>query len=311
MKNDKVLNLTVLFNRRGPLAAACAMVALLGLGQTTAHAHGFEGDRFFPPTISTDDPFATDELLLPEISLFKTNDTPPVHIVDTTFEFDKEIFPKFALGVSGGVQNQSSTGGPTVTGFDNLELSAKYQLWENPEHEAIVSVGLNWELGGSGSRNIAVDTSSTITPTIYFGKGFGDLPDCMAYFRPIAVTGTFGEDLPTGGQPKNLAWGVAFEYSLPYLQTEVKDIGLPHPLRDLIPLVEFSFNTPPYANGGPTTGTINPGVLYESTYFQIGVEAIIPLNRQSGSGVGAVVQVQIFLDDILPKVFGHPVFGGE
>jgi hypothetical protein len=33
------------------------------------------------------------------------------------------------------------------------------------------------------------DSSST-TPTIFWGKGFGDLP--IGFLRPLALTGTFG-----------------------------------------------------------------------------------------------------------------------
>jgi hypothetical protein len=120
-----------------------------------------------------------------------------------------------------------------------------------------------------------------------------------------------GEDIPTGGESNNLEWGFAIEYSLPYLQSEVKDIGLPHPFRDLIPLVEFALTTPENRGGGPTTGTINPGVLYETTYYQFGAEAILPVNHATGSGVGFVVQLQIFIDDIFPKTFGHALFGKD
>ena len=45
-------------------ALACAITLALN---TSAGAHGFEGDRFFPPTPLTDDPFAVDELSLPEV----------------------------------------------------------------------------------------------------------------------------------------------------------------------------------------------------------------------------------------------------
>ena len=40
-------------------ALACAFTFITN----HANAHGFEGDRFFPPTVTTDDPFATDEFL--------------------------------------------------------------------------------------------------------------------------------------------------------------------------------------------------------------------------------------------------------
>jgi hypothetical protein len=34
------------------------------------------------------------------------------------------------------------------------------------------------------------------------------------------------------------------------------------------------------------TGTIDLGVIWVGIYFQVGVEAIIPVNRDSGTGVG-------------------------
>ena len=38
--------------------------SLIMFGAVTVYAHGFVGDRFFPPTIQTDDPFATDGVAL-------------------------------------------------------------------------------------------------------------------------------------------------------------------------------------------------------------------------------------------------------
>jgi hypothetical protein len=296
---------------RAPWMVAGAALAMIGMNPAPARAHGFEAGRFFPPTIQTDDPFATDELSLPTVLFFQNPGTPATKTADTSFEFDKEIFPKFAVGIADGVQYQSPEGMPSATGFDNLELSAKYQLWEVPEHEWIFSVGAIWDVGGTGSKKIGSDSANTFTPTIYFGKGMGDIPDALDALKPFAVTGTFGVDLPTEGEQNALETGIAVEYSLPYLQTQVKDIGLPEPFKNMIPLVEFAFTTPINRGYGPTTGTINPGVLYETRYFQLGAEAVIPANSATGSRVGAVVNVQIFLDDIFPTVFGHPLFGGK
>jgi hypothetical protein len=78
----------------------------------------------------------------------------------------------------------------------------------------------------------------------------------------------------------------------------------------MIPVVEFSMETP--ENRGPlgvTTGTINPGVLWESKYLQVGIEALLPVNRASGEHVGAMVTFEIYIDDLFPKLFGHPMFG--
>jgi hypothetical protein len=303
MKNKK-MKLVVLKNGGGWLAASGAVFTAIGLGTTTARAHGFVGDRFFPPTIQTDDPFAADELAFPTVTAFQNPGE-----TDVGFSFSKEIFPKFALTFSETYENLAPDGMPSVGGFQNLLLNAKYQLWENVPHEAIFSVGSDWDIGGTGAKKIGAGSANVFTPTIYFGKGFGDLPDALEYARPFAITGTVGEDLPTSADPNNLELGFALEYNLPYLQSQVKDIGLPEPFKHMIPLVEFTFTTPENRDEGPTTGTINPGILYENNYFQIGAEAIIPANSATGSQVGMVFQIQIYIDDIWPKWFGHPLFG--
>jgi hypothetical protein len=302
-------------------ALTCALVFVLS--PNPARAHGFEGDRFFPPTIQTDDPFATDEFSI-GVQTFNnpagSDGTPKTREIDISSEFDKEIFPKFALGVSGTYINLNPQGhqGPAQDGFDNVSVSLKYQLWENAPHEWILSVGGEADLGDTGSKALGVDSFTTYTPTLYFGKGFGDLPDSLKYLKPFALTGTVGVSIP--GESANtdgsfnsdtLQWGFALEYSLPYLQQHVEDIGLPKPLRDIIPLVEFSNSTPLDRSGETTTGTINPGILWEQPDFQIGAEAVIPINSHTGPNVGAVIQVQIYIDDIFPKIFGHPIFGHD
>ena len=312
-----------MFISRLGFGAATALAAVLALVCFSGRlaAHGFEGDRFFPPTISTDDPFATDEFSV-GASTFNNpaaadGSAPKTREVDVTAEFDKEIFPKFALGVSGTYINLDPQHdvGPSQDGFDNVSFSAKYQLYENPGHEFIFSLGGEIDLGDSGDSEVGVDTFSTYTPTLYYGKGFGDLPDALKYLKPLALTGTVGWAIPGHAtnpdgsyNSEQLQWGFALEYSMPYLQQHVEDVGLPHPFADMIPLVEFNMSTPLNHDGGPTTGTIDPGVLWETQNVQFGVEAQIPVNQTTGPNVGAVVSVQIYIDDLFPKIFGHPIF---
>jgi hypothetical protein len=280
-----------------------------------ASAHGFVGDRFFPPTIATDDPFAVDELSLPEVSFFTNSGqdgAPNSSKVDTGWEFDKEIFPHFAIGISDDYVSQKGDQGSTSAyGWDNLELSAKQELWHNDEHEAIVSVGLVTDIGGTGSPSTA-NRYTTWTPNFYFGKGFGDLPDSLDALKPLAITGVLGQAIPSDRDvPQSFQWGLALEYSLPYLEQQVKDIGIPAPFKNMIPLVEFPMSTQDTQTGaGYLTGTINPGVLWETDYCELGAEAMIPINRASGAHVGGVVQIWVFIDDIFPNVFGHAIFGG-
>ena len=53
------------------IAFQCAIACALLYSARTVEAHGFEGNRFFPPTLATDDPFAVDELALPSFSFIK------------------------------------------------------------------------------------------------------------------------------------------------------------------------------------------------------------------------------------------------
>lgn len=300
-----------LLNYRGLTAAAICGFAI----PRAVMAHGFEGDRFFPPTVQTDDPFATDELSFPNVQLFQNPPAPggsKTREIDLGAEFDKEIFPDFALGISSAYTTLNPKVGETADGFQNFTLAAKYVLIHAPEHEFIFSIGTKWEIGGTGGQSIGQDSFSTFTPLLYAGKGFGDLPDSVPMLKPFAITAIMGEDLPTeAANPNAIEWGFAVEYSLIYLDQHVKDTGMPEPFRNMVPLVEIATQSPENRNGGATTGTINPGVLWETRYFQVGAEAVIPVNRHSGSNVGFVFNVNIFIDNIWPKVFGHPIFGNH
>ena len=288
-------------------------LCLVSLTAPFASAHGFEGDRFFPPTLTTDDPFAVDELLLPGLNEYKNpagGGAPSSTEIDAGFEFDKEIFPHFALGLSENYVRQKPHQESGAYGWDNLELTAKYEFFHDDAHEAIMSVGLVTDFAHTGTGNIA-DPYTTLTPNFYFGRGAGDLPDSLGALRPFALTGQFGNSFPTStSAPDTFNWGFALEYSIPYLQAEVRDIGLPAPFKDFIPLVEFNLTTPENRGGGQTAGTIAPGILWITPYYELGAEALIPINTASGKNVGVTVQLWVFIDDIFPKTFGHPLFGG-
>ena len=283
----------------------------------SAFSHGFAGDRFFPATLTTDDPFAASELSLPTFSEVRQPGQPPVKVFDISTDLSLLVLPRTALTIGDGYSIQKVANQSAQTGFDNAALNVLYEFFENDKHEAIASIGLTWDIGGSGSKSLGNDSFSTLTPTFYFGKGFGDLPDSLPFLRPYAITGTLGLGIPSSSgtqsapNPDTLEWGLALEYSLIYLQEHVKDIGLKAPFNRLIPLVEFSMSTP--LNRGVdklTTGTINPGVIWSGQYFQVGIEAMIPVNNLSGHNVGVIAQLHFYLDDLLPKIFGKPLFGG-
>jgi hypothetical protein len=278
--------------------------ALLACSGAPAFAHGVIGERFFPATISTDDPFAADELALPTITSFD-------HETDIDFDYSKTIFPGFAIEAGIGHVNAHPRGEPRQTGFGNLEIAPSLEVYRNSKHEFIFTTSLAWEIGGTGSRAVS-ERTSTFTPTIKFGKGFGDLPDSLKYLRPLAVTGTVGYAIPTAhDETKSIEWGGAIEYSLLYLQNNVRDQGFGNFVAHLTPVVEFSLSSPTRAGEGGTTGTVNPGLIWSGQYVQLAAEAVLPVNKASGHGVGFIAQLHFYLDDIFPHSLGRPIFGGK
>jgi hypothetical protein len=283
-----------------------------------AAGHGFAGARFFPATLSTDDPFVNDELSLPTIS---TIETPEGRETTISVEIAKRITPNLGIELSEEFMDLNPKHEHETSGFGNLEIGAKYQFFVSARHETILSLGADVEIGGTGQNRVDAESFSTWTPAFFFGKGLGDLTDTFSMLRPVAVTGSAGITIPTSGStrttdgdlerhPNVLQYGFAVEYSLIYLQEQVKDVGLGPPFDRLIPLVEFSFETPlNRGQSGQTTGTIDPGVIWSSKYVQFGVEAIVPINGRTGNSVGVIGQVHFYLDDLFPRSLGRPLFG--
>jgi hypothetical protein len=312
---------------------SAALAGSLALMLTTAaSAHEIVGNRMFPATLAIDDPGVADELALPTISAFKTGDVPSVKELDVSGEYSKRITEDFAVSFAPTWTRLYAPGGPAMTGasgFQNLETTLKYRLFKNDEHEFVLSAGLSIEWGGSGAQSVGAERFNVYTPTIYFGKGLGDVP--VDWVRPFAITGQVGYAIPakrsvtsvttdpdTGDQdidtkfnPRVLVWGGSLQYSMPYLKSAVVDLDLPDFVNHLIPLVEVALQTPvsnTFTSSTVTTGTVNPGLIWVGQTMQIGVEAMIPINRQSGSGVGVIGQLHFFLDDIAPTIIGRPIF---
>jgi hypothetical protein len=298
-------------------------LALLATATGSAFAHGFAGKRFFPATLATDDPFVADELSLPTVSRRKTGgsgDEPATLETGTSIDFSKRITPNFGVGLGATYLSLKPDGGDAQKGFDNFAANVKYQAFKSDEHEAILSVGADWDIGNTGAKRVGAESFSTLTPAVFFGKGFGDLPEDAKYLRPFALTGSAGVELPARSSTttvdgdgntttKQLDLGFAIEYSLLYLQSFVKDVGLSEPFNRMIPVVELSLQKPLDRGGGPTTGTVNPGVLWAGRYMQFGLEAIIPVNSRTGGKTGVLLQIHFFLDDLFPRSLGRPLAG--
>ncbi|MGH8802104.1 MAG: hypothetical protein ACREX6_07385 [Casimicrobiaceae bacterium] len=308
--------------------SGAVLVALGCVAISTAHAHGFAGKRFFPATLATDDPFVADELSLPTITWQKNPGdgpgSPATRETDVSMDAARRITSNFGLEAAATWKTLSTPGVSDVNGFDTFALGAKYQFFESDAHEAIASVGVDWDIGNSGAKRVGAESISTVTPALFFGKGLGDLPDAMSWLRPVAVTGLIGVGIPSRASTSTqdddgtldierhahtLEWGLAFEYSIPYLNANVRGTGWSDVANRFIPVVELAMSTALDRGSSGTTGTVNPGLLWDGRYVQLAVEAAIPVNRASGSYVGWTLQLHFFLDDLFPKAFGHPLIG--
>ena len=314
------------------LSAAVAAALVLGVWPALAAAHGLAGKRFFPSTLTIDDPFVSDELSLPTFFHIKQpgdSGRPPGQVTSLSGEFSKRIFPDLGLTLAGDWNLlDPASNGKTESGTGNLEMTLKYQFFTSAAHETILSAAFGWEAGGTGRKKIGAESFDVFKPAILFGKGLGDMPDQLAWMKPFAVTGLVEGVLPTRSgnktfslnddgdldieiekNPNVLHWGFAVMYSLPYLQSFVKDVGLPAIIRQLIPIVEIDINNPlDRGFAGKTTGTVNPGIIWAGKYFQLGLEAVVPINERTGKNVGIRGQVHFFIDDIFPNTLGKPLF---
>jgi hypothetical protein len=286
---------------RYTFALAAAALSLCIAPQ--ASAHGIVGNRFFPGTIAVEDPAVADELAFPTAS-FRDDEA------EYEIEWGKRITPHLGVSLEG-----AWVDGDEAQGWNNLATSLKYQFVTDAAHETILSAGVEVEWGGTGDVDIAEDVT-TVAPTFYFGRGFGDAG--AGWARPFAVTGSLGYVVPTEGHdedgeatPYVVEYGLTLQYSLPYLEARVRDHGWPDWLNRFTPLVEIAVEQPVRHGGGEDiTGSINPGLLWTGRHVQFGAEAIIPLNDESGDDVGVALQLHVFVDDLFPHSIGRPIFGG-
>jgi hypothetical protein len=287
-----------------------------------AHAHGFAGDHMFISTLLIDDPNVADEASLPTFSYLPQSDGTAGYAL--AFEFDKRITENFGFSIDSGYNWLKQPGARTANGWNNLVVALKYKPYVNAPHEFMLSVGVRREFartGANGSNGAVLDNddSSSTTPTIFFGKGFGDIP--VGWVRPFALTGQLGYTIADkklkvdpDGSPLNNglsnAWsgGLSLQYSMRYLSSQVKDYGLPDFVNKLTPVVELAWSSSASRPSQDTTQYLwGVGVNYTATGYALGVEMLIPGNSNTGSHLGVIAQFHLYFDDLLPRSLGKPI----
>ena len=290
------------------LAALIAVLTCMLTIRATAQAHVVCGDRVFPTTLTLDDPGVGDEVSLPTLAW---TPTPGGQSNSYGFEWDKSITEDLTFGIDDDYLTQRG-GGQHLAGWDNVELTLKDQHPCNndkPHQEFVWSVGLVREIPGTGSRQLrdagAIDDVGNTSPTFYFGQGFGT---ACPYLRPFAITGEISRSFSDTPSADPNAWNYAMslQYSMPYLQQNVKAQNITPWFTRLTPLVEVSFTSP---DQGTPTGTIAPGLLYDAPTWQLGFETVFPATKATSQqqGAGFILQYHVFLDTFYKSWFGKPL----
>lgn len=311
-----------------PSTAACAAMIAGVLAGPPARAHAIAGARVFPVTLTIDDPGVADEASLPTFTWQRSGATDNFGV---GFEYDKRITEDTALILNDGLVVAATAHDKTRVGWNDVVITGKWQVYVNGPHEFLLSLGIIREIGRTGTQHLGADEYGSTTPTVYFGKGLGDLP--IGDARAFAVTGEAGYTIadrelkavvppplslpnPTvpsmvfnNGYANRWTGGMSVQYSIPYLLSQVRDVPMPAFLRHCIPIVELAWSSPAASPSNLGTQLVAaPGVIWLGSTFQVGVEALVPGNRASGTHIGVITQFHLFFDDLLPGSLGRPLF---
>jgi len=292
-------------------------LALLALAlPTAAQAHAVAGARIFVNTLLIDDPGVGDEASLPIASVQSPDGKSTV--TDINVEYDKTILSNLALGIGtdyNWITNDSADSNKTHGGLNDPYISLKYRWIVLPEHEFISSVAIEQDFGRAGTSGVDTGYGTTVISG-YFGKGLGDIP--YDPIRPFAVTGELDYNIPNAGYANGYGglntWsgGLTLQYSIPYLQSQIKDYGLPTILANLTPVAELGWSSAAAGSafrptGDPTTFTLGTGAVWTGEFFSLSTELLWPLNGAAARGLGAIGQFHLYFDDMFPSTLGKPL----
>ncbi len=306
------------------------IAALVLMRACPATAHAVCGARVFPVTLTMDDPGVADEITLPQVTYTRVaadGGPGPGHDTDVQFEYDKRVTDNFGFAVNDDYQINQTNGAKTEAGWNDITVTAKWAECIDPDDDVQLGFGVIREFGRTGTSHIGADEFGNTAPTVYLGKGLDEIP--VPALQPFQLTGELSyaladkelkntpfTDPMTGlasvrtnnGNSNQWIGAFSIQYSVSYLQNQIKDYGLPEPFAHIVPLVEFDWTSPTTSpSNNPTTWTAAPGFIYIRTWYQVGVEALIPLNRAAGTNVGFIVQLHVFLDDLYPNSIGAPL----
>lgn len=322
MSRPTVIWLRLFMSHLGPRPWVLGLlfVGILALTPGWACGQDTVGVRVFPEQLVVREPFVESTLTLPNLlHIRQPAGAPALPGQETAFETELKLQLTENLGLSlvGTLTHLDPDHGPSLTGFENFDVGLTYQVLRSQRHELLGSIGLDWEVGGTGRRAVGAQSHSALAPNVVIAKGFGDLPAIADWLKPLAVVTALGVRLPVESGPtgsgdadlRAITWGAVVQYSLGYLETQVQHRGPSAFLGRLFPVVELDFQTPVQGRwSGQTVGTINPGLVWVGRLVQVGLEAAVPANERTGKNIGVRFLLRFSLDELIPRLHG-PLFG--
>jgi hypothetical protein len=292
------------------VAAVAALVIGVGGPAPRALAYSAAGDRLFPATLVLPQIAPADEFYLWADTLPQNSAGVGTSTRQNTFTavYAKMITERLGIVVEETWTRLDRLARRPWVGWQNLDTEIKYLAVDNQPHEFLLTLGLDREFGGTGALRVGAASSGATTPRVYFGKGLGDLD--IGYLRPFAIAGLAGYQIgDSRPRPNLVTTGLVVEYSIPYLQSKVQSLDLPDFVRGLTPMTEMLLTIPGGRSfGARTTALIAPGISYAGEGWELAIEGLVPANRASGRGVGAIAQFHLSLDFVFAETIGRPLF---
>ena len=279
-----------------------------GLAANGVYAHGVVGERSFIEPFVTEDVNPKNEFVIARPEFDHGSDSRNFSL---GFGLEKKLADTFSITLDGEWDSVSpdDPNTPQATGFNNLGITLKDAVYINPEHEGIVSAAVE-ATAPVGTADVGAEQDWSFKPFLLYGKGFGDLPRAVSWLRPFAVQGDGGFEISTDhDRTTTLVYNVCLQYSIPYLQAFVYDLGLSWPLNDLIPVTEFNFEQGIHGQeAGHARIITTPGIVYMDRYIEVGVAGRFPLTDDAHQDLnwGVIGIVDLFIDDIIPATKWQP-----
>jgi hypothetical protein len=285
------------------------VVAAFGcLDAAAAHAHGVVGQRSFIEPFVTEDVNPKNEFVIARPEWAHAAEGKAFLL---GFGLEKKLADTFSITLDSEWDSISPSDPeePQTTGFNNLGITLKDAFYINPGHEAILSAALE-ATAPTGTADVGSEHDWSFKPFVLYGKGLGDLPRSLKYLRPFAVQGDAGFEIAIDhDRTTTFTHDITLEYSIPYLQAFVTDVGLGWPFKNLLPVTEFNFEHGINGEGqGKSTIITTPGIVYMDRYVELGVAGRFPLNDTAHQELewGVIGIVDLFIDDIFPASKWQP-----